>query len=100
MISWLLLIALCSCHNGQVESQPQPIEKAVSLDAGGRYEVDEREMAASAAVGLAMAYEQANPDEEKAMVARKYEQIALKYPETVAGRAAAKKAIELLGQDR
>ncbi len=79
---------------------PQPIEKAVGLNKGGKYEVDVHEMEASEAMGRVAIYEKKNPGADKAALAQKYKEIALKYPGTIAGGAAARKAKELLKRDK
>jgi hypothetical protein len=79
---------------------PQPIERATGLNAGGKYELDAREMAASGALARAEAYHRANPNADKAAVAQKYKEVASKFPGTIAGQAAARKAKELLKRDK
>jgi hypothetical protein len=57
----------------------------------GKYEIDRREMDASRALGQARYFDQANPYEDKEIVAARYADVASRYP----GTQAAKEALEM-----
>jgi hypothetical protein len=69
---------------------PVPVERATGLNAGGKYERDAREMAASQALGKAIAYEYNHPNAKKEDIAAKYREVIGKYPDTTASKEAAK----------
>ncbi len=76
------------------------IERAIGVEAGGKYETDAREMAASDALGRATAYDKANPYDDKEVVASKYQDVANQYSGTIAGGKAAQKAAEVMDRRR
>jgi hypothetical protein len=78
---------------------PQPAKQAVGLGAGGKYERDAREHAATAALADAIAFEYNNPNAKKEETAAKYKEVADNFPDTVAAREAAKILKEILKRD-
>lgn len=79
---------------------PAPVEKATGLNAGGKYERDALEMAASEALGKAIAYEYNNPNAKKEDIALRYREVISKYPDTTASKEAAKILKEILKRDK
>ncbi len=65
------------------------VEKAMRLEKGGYYEKDEIAHGASEALGRARYFDQANPYEDKEIVAAKYQEVVSKYPGTASAREAA-----------
>ncbi|MFH1421413.1 MAG: hypothetical protein ABIH42_01655 [Planctomycetota bacterium] len=62
--------------------------------------VDEREAAASEALGEAISYDRQNPYEEKEIVAERYSSVFSQYPGTKAADEARKKHDEVMGRRR
>jgi len=62
----------------------------------GKYEVDRREMDASKMLGNARQFDKANPYEDKAIVAAKYQEVVSRYPGTTAASNAAEKILKVM----
>ena len=75
-------------------------KKAIGLQKGGKYERIERSEAASKALGQARYFDQANPYEDKEIVAAKYQDVVSRFPGSVSAQEAQKKYDEVMQRRR